>query len=55
MACPVRNHVLVNLEQVQILSEVLEKENISQFSSDDNFFNSDCTQIVTWNPYERER
>jgi hypothetical protein len=40
--------VLMELEQVLVLNEVLDIENIGEFSLDgDIVFDSDCTQLVT--------
>jgi hypothetical protein len=42
------SHVLLELEQIQVLNEVLDDENTGEFSlDDDSVFDSDCTQLGT--------
>jgi hypothetical protein len=45
MASPSSSHALFEFEQVQVLNEVLDDENVDEFSSDDDsVFDSDYTQ-----------
>jgi hypothetical protein len=48
MAGPSTSRALMELEQIEVLNEVLDDENISEYSSDDdNVFDNDYTQLVT--------
>jgi hypothetical protein len=52
MAGPSASCALKAQEQVQVLNEILDYENIGEFSSDDDsFFDNDCTQFVTAGTY----
>jgi hypothetical protein len=48
MASPSTSHALRQLQQMQGLNEVLDNENISEYSSeDDSVFDNDSTQLMT--------
>jgi hypothetical protein len=48
MASPSTSHALTDLESVSVLNEVLNNENIGEFSlDDDGVFDSDYTQLMT--------
>jgi hypothetical protein len=48
MAGPSRSCALTELEQMQVLNEVLDNENISEYSLDDDIvFDNNYTQLLT--------
>jgi hypothetical protein len=48
MAGPSTSRVLTELEQIEVLNDVVDDENISEYSlDDDSVFDNDYTQLVT--------